>query len=84
MNDKMKNSLILGGLTSSAGIFLTKVIGIIYVIPFSALATEPNLSYYARAYNIYEIVLNVSIAGMPYAIATLIAKYQLKKEINVQ
>lgn len=80
MNDKMKNSLILGGLTSSAGIFLTKVIGIIYVIPFSALATEPNLSYYARAYNIYEIVLNVSIAGMPYAIATLIAKYQLKQQ----
>lgn len=76
----MKNSLILGGLTSSAGIFLTKVIGILYVIPFSALATEGNLSYYARAYNIYEIVLNVSIAGLPYAIATLVAKYHLKEK----
>lgn len=80
MNDKMKNSLILGGLTSSAGIFLTKVIGIIYVVPFTALATEPNLAYYARAYNIYEIVLNVSIAGIPYAIATLVAKYHLKEQ----
>lgn len=76
----MKNSLVLGGLTSSAGIFLTKVIGILYVIPFSALATESNLSYYARAYSVYEIVLNVSIAGLPYAIATLVAKYHLKKQ----
>ncbi len=80
MNERMKNSLVLGGLTSSAGIFLTKVIGILYVVPFTALATEPNLSYYARAYNIYEIVLNVSIAGMPYAIATLVAKYHLKEQ----
>ncbi len=76
----MKNSLILGGLTSSAGIFLTKVLGIVYVVPFTAMATEANLSYYARAYNIYEIVLNVSIAGMPYAIATLVAKYHLKEK----
>lgn len=80
MNERTKNSLILGGLTSSAGVFLTKVIGILYVVPFSALATEPNLSYYARAYNIYEIVLNVSIAGIPFAIATLVAKYQLKEK----
>ena len=82
MNERMKNSLVLGGLTSSAGIFLTKVIGILYVVPFTAMATEPNLSYYARAYNIYEIVLNVSIAGMPYAIATLVAKYHLKEQFK--
>lgn len=80
MTERTKNSLVLGGLTSSAGVFLTKVIGILYVVPFSALATEANLSYYARAYNIYEIVLNVSIAGIPFAIATLVAKYQLKEK----
>jgi O-antigen/teichoic acid export membrane protein len=78
--ERFKQSLVLGGLTSSAGIFLTKIIGILYVVPFSALATEANLSYYARAYSIYEIVLNVSIAGMPYAIATLVAKYHLKEQ----
>lgn len=78
--ERFKQSLVLGGLTSSAGIFLTKIIGILYVVPFSALATEANLSYYARAYSVYEIVLNVSIAGMPYAIATLVAKYHLKEQ----
>lgn len=78
MNDRQKHSLILGGLTSSAGVFISKAIGILYVTPFTMLATDANLSYYARAYNVYEIVLNVSIAGLPFAIATMVAKYQLK------
>jgi len=80
MNERQKNSLILGGIASSAGVFVTKVIGILYVVPFAALATEPNLSYYARAYNVYEMILNVSISGLPFAIATLVAKYMLKEQ----
>ena len=82
MNDRQKHSLILGGLTSSAGVFISKAIGILYVTPFTMLATAENLSYYARAYNVYEIVLNVSIAGLPFAIATMVAKYTLKGQFK--
>lgn len=82
MNDRQKHSLILGGLTSSAGVFISKAIGILYVSPFTMLATDANLSYYARAYNVYEIVLNISIAGLPFAIATMVAKYSLKGQFK--
>lgn len=82
MNDRQKHSLILGGLTSSAGVFISKAIGILYVTPFTMLATAENLSYYARAYNVYEIVLNISIAGLPFAIATMVAKYSLKGQFK--
>lgn len=82
MNERHKHSLILGGLTSSAGVFISKAIGILYVTPFTMLATAENLSYYARAYNVYEIVLNVSIAGLPFAIATMVAKYTLKGQFK--
>ena len=82
MNDRHKHSLILGGLTSSAGVFISKAIGILYVSPFTMLATDANLSYYARAYNVYEIVLNISIAGLPFAIATMVAKYTLKGQFK--
>jgi len=77
---RRKQSIVAGGLTSSAGIFLSKVMGILYVVPFAALATEANLTYYARAYSIYDIILNVSIAGIPYAIATMIAKYTVRED----
>jgi len=80
MTDRKKQSLIAGGLTSSAGIFLSKALGIIYVVPFAAMATEANLTYYARAYSIYDTVLNISIAGLPFAIAALVAKYTVKDD----
>lgn len=73
-----KQSIIIGGLLGSAGIFVSKIIGILYVIPFTALIGESNLVYYSSAFRIYEYLLNISLAGFPFAIATLVAKYAAK------
>lgn len=70
-----KQSIIIGGLISSAGIFISKLLGLLYVIPLNAIAGAENMQYYGFAYEIYSYILNVSIAGIPYAIATLVAKY---------
>ncbi|MEA5026264.1 MAG: oligosaccharide flippase family protein [Erysipelotrichaceae bacterium] len=75
-----KQSLILGALTSSAGIFVTKLLGIFYMVPFTALAGEGNLDFYSYAYGIYQILLSISLAGLPFAIATMVAKYYLKED----
>ena len=72
---RIKHSFIAGSLTSSAGIFLSKAIGLFYVVPFTAIATENNMVFYTGAYNYYNILLQVSSAGLPYAIAAVIAKY---------
>lgn len=73
---KRKQSIIAGGLISSAGIFVAKFIGLFYAVPFNnILETPANLAYYAVAFSIYSYVLNICIAGFPFAIATLIAKY---------
>lgn len=72
--------MILGALTSSAGIFITKLLGLFYMTPFTALAGDENLVYYSYAYGVYQNLLNISLAGLPYAIATLIAKYYLKED----
>ena len=72
---RVKQSFILGSLTSSAGIFLSKAIGLFYVVPFTAIATENNMVFYTGAYNYYNILLQISSAGLPYAIAALIAKF---------
>ncbi|MGX8852321.1 oligosaccharide flippase family protein [Amedibacillus sp. YH-ame10] len=73
---KRKQSMLLGGLISSAGIFISKFLGLIYVIPFNyILQTNENQSYYYTTYNIYSYILTIATAGLPFAIATLIAKY---------
>ena len=69
-----KQSLVFGGLISSAGILIAKILGLVYVIPFNAIAGV-DVQYYGPAYIIYSYIFNVSIAGVPYAIATLVAKY---------
>lgn len=71
-----KQSVLMGGLISSAGIFFSKFLGLLYVVPFnSILQTTANQSYYSQTYNIYSYILNIATAGLPFAVATLIARY---------
>ncbi|MGL5977587.1 MAG: oligosaccharide flippase family protein [Erysipelotrichaceae bacterium] len=75
-----KQTLIKGGLISSAGIFITKIIGILYITPFTALIGEHNMQFYAYAFDIYTYILNIAIAGLPFAIATLVSYYVTKND----
>lgn len=70
-----KNSIIAGGLAGTAGIFITKAIGILYVTPFYKLATDANVAYYGYAYDIYNLLLNITASGIPFAVAVVISKY---------
>lgn len=75
-SERRKQSIIAGGLISSAGVFIAKFIGLFYVIPFNGmLATDANINYYGVAFTIYSYLLNISTAGFPFAVATLIARY---------
>ncbi len=76
-----KQSVLMGGLISSAGIFLSKFLGLLYVVPFNViLQTAENQSYYSQTYNIYSYILNIATAGLPFAIATLVAKYATRDD----
>lgn len=78
--NKLQDSLLMGALASSFGIFLSKLLGLFYYSPLSAIAGEANMSFYAFAYDYYDILLQVSSAGIPFAIAALVAKYCAKKD----
>ncbi|MFI3284951.1 MAG: oligosaccharide flippase family protein, partial [Erysipelotrichaceae bacterium] len=80
MTSRQKQSLILGALTSSFGIFLSKALGLLYAAPFSSLAGEANMSFYATSYNYYNLLLNICTAGIPFAVATMVAKYHDKQD----
>lgn len=79
-----KKSILAGGLLSSAGILISKILGLIYVIPFNTiLGSSVNNAYYASAYNIYSYILNIAVAGLPFAISTLIAKYATREDYKM-
>lgn len=79
-NSKKKNSLLVGGLTSSAGLFITKAIGLLYVAPFRAMVGSSDYVYYAAGYELYDLMLTISLAGLPFAIAAIVSKYIEKED----
>ena len=71
-----KNTFLKGAFISTFGIVLTKIMGIIYVIPFHSLIGEEGGALYGYAYTIYLFFLSISSAGIPLAISRLVSEYQ--------
>lgn len=78
--ERMKQSLLMGALTSSFGIFISKLLGLLYYSPLSQIAGEENMAFYSIAYTYYDLLLQISQAGIPFAIAVLVAKYASKDD----
>ena len=74
-NVMKKNSFIEGTIVATMGIFLVKVIGIIYVIPLNAIIGEQGGALYGYGYTIYQLFLSISSAGFPFAISKITSEY---------
>lgn len=81
-NSKLKTSLLIGALTSSFGVFISKLLGLLYYLPLSLYAGEENMAFYSITYTYYDILLKISNAGVPFAIAALVAKYVAKNDVK--
>ena len=77
---RIKQSFIAGALTSSAGIFVSKALGLIYVSPLSRMAGADNTVFYSYGYTYYNILLQICSAGLPFAIAALVSKYATRND----
>lgn len=76
-----KSGFMEGAIIATLAIFITKFIGIIYVIPFYGIVGSQGGALYGYAYNIYNLFLIISSAGIPLAISKLTSEYNaLNKE----
>lgn len=70
-----KNTFVEGTLIASIAIIFTKFLGALYVIPFYSIIGEQGGSLYSYAYNVYNLFLNISTAGIPIAMSKIISEY---------
>jgi len=70
-----KSSFVEGTVIATTAIIITKILGMLYVIPFYATIGDKGGPLYAYAYNIYVIFLDISAAGLPIAISKLVNEY---------
>ena len=69
------SSLIKGTAILTLGLFLSKILGVIYIIPFYSMVGEDNIGLYQYAYIPYNLMLALAISGAPIAFSKFTAKY---------
>lgn len=70
-----KDTFIKGAIISTLCIVISKILGILYVIPFHAIIGTNGRALYSYAYNMYMLFLNFSTVGIPLAISKLVSEY---------
>ena len=71
----MSSNLVKGSAILTIGLFLSKALGLLYLLPFYAIVGEENIGLYQYAYIPYNIALAIAISGAPLAISKFVSKY---------
>src|SRR5690625_3959774 len=71
----MSKTIVRGTMLLTAAAFLSKFLGMIYVIPFNELVGSKGGALYLYAYNPYTILISISTIGVPLATSKFISKY---------
>lgn len=75
-----KETLFKGTFILSLSLMMTKIIGLVYIIPYYALiGGKDNMILINYAYNYYVLLLEVASGGIPLAFSKLISKYNEQK-----
>ncbi len=69
------SNFIRGTMLLTAASFLSKFLGMIYVIPFTNIVGETGMTLYGFAYTPYSILISVSTVGVPLAVSKFVSKY---------
>ena len=77
-----KNGFMEGAIIATLAIIISKIMGVLYVIPFYRIIGEQGGALYGYAYNIYNTFLVISSAGIPLAISKLTSEYDTKKDYD--
>ncbi len=71
-NGALNSFITQAGILAAAG-FISRIIGLLYTSPLSAIIGDLGLGYYSSAYNYYTIILLVSSYSIPSAISKVMA-----------
>ena len=74
MSDQKKQNFLQGTALLAAATAIVKIIGAIYKIPLNAIIGKQGFSYYSTAYEIYNVLLMISTAGLPVAMSRMISQ----------
>ena len=88
-NTPKKQSFLHGAALLAIATMVVKVIGVVYKLPLKYFLDDDGFAYFSSAYEIYNLLLLISTAGLPVAMSRMISeasslsdKAQMKKVYN--
>lgn len=69
-----RQSFLSGAAILAGAVAVTKVLGALYKIPLGNLLDSQGMAHFYAAYNIYNLLLMLSTAGLPLAASRLVAR----------
>lgn len=79
----MSSKLLRGTFILTLGTFISKFIGLFYVIPFFDIVGKHGTVLYQYSYVPYTIFISIATAGIPMAVSKFISKYNALDEYAV-
>ena len=74
MSDSKSQNFLQGTALLAMATAIVKVIGALYKIPLNAIIGSQGFGYFNTAYEIYNVLLMISTAGLPVAMSRMIAQ----------
>lgn len=71
----MASNLLKGTMILTIGLLLSRILGVLYVIPFYQIIGEEYIALYQYAYTPYSIMLAIAVSGVPVAVSKFVSKY---------
>ena len=82
MSETKKQNFLQGTAILAMATAIVKVIGALYKIPLNAIIGEQGFGYFNTAYEIYNVLLMISTAGLPVAMSRMISQASSLKHYN--
>jgi len=74
MAKQRKQNFLQGAFILGAGTLIVKIIGAIFKIPLTTMITAEGIGYFNTAYQLYMPIYTLAMAGLPIAIARMVAE----------
>jgi stage V sporulation protein B len=85
LTDNKGQNYLHGAAILAAGVVIMKILGAIYKIPMGNILGDEGFAHFNVAYNIYNVLLILSTAGLPVALSRMISEASaLNRPIQVK
>ena len=82
MSEHKGQNYLHGAAILTAGVIIMKILGFLYKMPIGNIIGDDGYSMFIATYNVYNVFLTLSTAGLPIALARMVSEANAQGRVN--